>query len=216
MIKGLNGKLKRGDIIWFHNRNQYSEHVQKGDRPAIILQNNDGNFMSSTYIIAMITTKVKCMHLPIHVIVESVGLSRRSTVMLNQILTIDERDILEYVGPMPSHYLKEIEKACMVSLDLKPTLAEPIKTYLPAPKIKAEAVVYGNRKLKKEILGADLMTAFKSANRFKIKDIYLDGQDAQYVIQNDQLTVHYGDNEIYVPLSNLHILTDELSEIQKF
>lgn len=63
---------------------------QGGIRPILILQNNTGNKHSPTTIVAAITSRKTKAVLPTNVTVTANGLKTESTVLLEQIRTIDK------------------------------------------------------------------------------------------------------------------------------
>ena len=80
--------VRRGEIYWVDFGTPRGSE-QGGQRPALIVQNDIGNDNSATTIIAAITSKIKAPY-PFHVdiSVQESGLSRDSTVLLEQLLTI--------------------------------------------------------------------------------------------------------------------------------
>ena len=65
--------------------------VQGGTRPVIVLQNNAGNRSSPTVIVAPITSKLEKPHLPTHVVLGQSNLPKQSMVLLEQVMTIDQK-----------------------------------------------------------------------------------------------------------------------------
>ena len=112
--------VKWGDVIYVDVGNEAKGSEQKGNRPAIIVQNDIGNRYSSTTIIALITSQEK-RYMPTHVIVEpwQSGLNKVSTIMLEQIKTIDKSRIISKVGHIETDWLKEkIKKSLTISLNM--------------------------------------------------------------------------------------------------
>src|SRR3989338_5617030 len=87
-----NGKMiiKKGEIF-FANLEPVKGREQGGLRPVLIIQNDLSNKYSPVTIIAAITSKIYEREFPKNVFVlkEDSGLDRDSTIMLNQIRTID-------------------------------------------------------------------------------------------------------------------------------
>jgi len=113
----LCGKLtvKRGDVFYADLSGTIGSE-QGGIRPVLVVQNNVGNFHSPTIIIAPISTAGK-HYLPVHIrIGKSGGLSRDSTVFLEQIRTIDHQRIRHYVGTLDSEMMRKIDDAIKISL----------------------------------------------------------------------------------------------------
>ncbi len=102
------------------NLNSFKGSEQGGTRPVLVLQNNDGNFFSSTLIIAPITTQLKKLDQPTHVYFEQLrALSAPSMVSLEQIKTIDKCRIVNYVGRLTNEQMKQVEDAIHESLGME-------------------------------------------------------------------------------------------------
>lgn len=110
--------IKRGEIYlvdWSPGRGS----EQAGLRPALILQNDTGNKYSRTTIVAAITTSSgKTYPFQVHLEPEECGLVRPSTVLLEQILTVDKRRLVKKIGQIGPEKLYEVEKAVHNSLGL--------------------------------------------------------------------------------------------------
>ena len=90
-------EIKRGEIYSADFGAGFGSE-QGGVRPVLILQNNTGNKYSPTTIVAAITSKKTKTALPTHVTVTANGLKTESTVLLEQIRTIDKARLGEYIG----------------------------------------------------------------------------------------------------------------------
>lgn len=90
-----------------------------GVRPVLIVQNNKGNEYSSSYIVAIITSKAK-KYLPTHFILSSrCGLRKNSTVLCEHLVTLDKSMLLDYIGTIVNtEDEKKLDKALKVSLQL--------------------------------------------------------------------------------------------------
>lgn len=109
---------KRGDIV-YANFNPAIGSEQNGIRPALILQNDIGNKYSHTVIVAAITTSHK-KELPTHINLNSVDfLESNSTLLLEQIRTIDKDRIQKYVGALSSNMMLAVDHAIAISVGLK-------------------------------------------------------------------------------------------------
>ena len=118
--KGTNF-ISRGDLVYvdFGPIKDAIGSEQSGERYAIVLQNDVGNFYSKTVIVAACTTKNKTK-LPTHV-----NLGRLfkfsefdTTVLLEQIRTIDKERIKHNYGKLPLNKMNKIDEALKVSLSL--------------------------------------------------------------------------------------------------
>ena len=112
-------KVRWGDICYVDfGENEGSE--QNGIRPAIIIQNDIGNAYSPTTIVASITSQKK-KHLPTHVIISPCqsGLKKTSTIMFEQIRTIDKSRIVSIVGHIKVNGVEDnIKKSLTVSFGM--------------------------------------------------------------------------------------------------
>ena len=90
-----------------------------GIRPVLILQNDIGNRHSSTTIIAPITSRRQYSTQPTHVNIDAEGLAKKSTVMLEQIRTIDKSRLDEYIGRLDKKTMGLVDKAIIISFGIK-------------------------------------------------------------------------------------------------
>ena len=111
--------MKRGEI-WWADVGEYRGHEQGGHRPVVILQNDIGNTMSPTVVVAMITGASKT-DLPTHVILtqHDCNLRMKSTVMLEQLTVIDKVFMKQFLCTLSKNKMQEIDEALAISLGLK-------------------------------------------------------------------------------------------------
>lgn len=118
-VKQKNVDVRWGDICYVDfGKNEGSE--QNGIRPAIIIQNDKGNTFSPTTIVASITSQEK-KYLPTHVVIKPYqsGLEKASTIMFEQIRTIDKSRIISKVGHIDTSWLvNNIKKSLTVSFNI--------------------------------------------------------------------------------------------------
>ena len=112
--------IKRGDVVLV-NLNPVIGSEQGKTRPALVIQNDIGNEYSPTTIVAPITSKIFSRQFPTNVEVDKTNspLKEQSTILLNQIRTIDKKRIIKNYGKISSRKLKEVEEAIMNSLGLE-------------------------------------------------------------------------------------------------
>ncbi len=111
-------QVKRGDI-YYAKLGKTVGSVQGKIRPVVVLQNDKGNKHSPTLIVATITSKSrKKRTLPTHVVFKMDDLPFESVVQLEQITTIDKKQLLNFVSQMPQSAMKRIDDAIKVSLSL--------------------------------------------------------------------------------------------------
>ncbi len=112
-------KIFRGDVVWARLKPvQGSE--QGGIRPVVIIQNDDSNEYSPTTIIAPFTSKIYVREFMTNVFVDKMksGLEKDSTIMFNQIRTIDKSRIIKKIGSLNFETMKKVDEAISISLGL--------------------------------------------------------------------------------------------------
>lgn len=111
--------IKRGDVYWADLQPTVGSE-QGGVRPVMILQNDRGNYFSSTVIIAPMTARTGKHNLPIHATVYAgeAGIERKSVVLMEQIRVLDKSRLGEYIGHLEAERMKDVEYAMAVSLGL--------------------------------------------------------------------------------------------------
>lgn len=111
---------RRGEIYWVDFETATGVEI-RGRRPALVLQNDVGNLVSRSTIVAAITTNLKVARLPIGVRISAKesGLPRESVINLAHIYTIDKTRLLERAGQIPPAAMRRVEEALLVSLGMK-------------------------------------------------------------------------------------------------
>lgn len=111
--------IRRGELFWV-NLNPIKGSEQAGRRPVLVIQNNIGNELAPTTIIAPLTTKSFSKEFPTNVNLPKAvaGLKSDSTVLLSQIWTIDKARLEEKIGVLPASYLLKVDRAIKISLGL--------------------------------------------------------------------------------------------------
>ena len=111
--------VRRGDI-YYADLSPVVGSEQGGVRPVLIVQNDTGNRHSPTVIAAAITSQTGKARLPTHINIAggSVGLSKDSVILLEQIRTIDKRRLRERLGVLPEPENNLVDQAVKISLGL--------------------------------------------------------------------------------------------------
>ena len=111
--------IKRGDLFWV-NLNPSRGSEQAGRRPVLIIQNDIGNALAPTTIIAPLTTKSFSKEYPTNVNLPKgiAGLKTNSTVLLSQVRTLDKARLKGKIGFLPNDYLIKVDRAIKISLGL--------------------------------------------------------------------------------------------------
>ena len=115
----MDSNVKRGDIF-YADLSPVVGSEQGGTRPVLIVQNDTGNRHSPT-VIAAITSQTGKARLPTHINIAggSVGLSRDSVILLEQIRTIDKRRLREHMGRLSQEQMHKVDNAIAVSFGLQ-------------------------------------------------------------------------------------------------
>lgn len=108
--------MKRGDI-YYANLNPVKGSEEGGIRPVIIIQNNIGNFFSSTIIAIPISTKKG--RLPTHIKIPKCGkLECDSVCLCEQIRVLDKTRLKNYVCKLSKDKMKEVDSSLLLALGL--------------------------------------------------------------------------------------------------
>ncbi len=94
---------------------------QGGISPVVILQNDLGNRYSPTVIVAAITSRKKGCS-PVHCSLNrEAGLKYPSTILLEQLRTIDKQRLESYIGRLGQQHMRKVNRAISCSLGLDET-----------------------------------------------------------------------------------------------
>ncbi len=92
---------KRYDVVLVDFGKEFMESEQSGVRPAIIIQNDIGNYFSKSTIVLPITTKHKNLNQPTHTLLKrgrDKGLIEDSIVLGECIRQVSEKRIISFLG----------------------------------------------------------------------------------------------------------------------
>ena len=111
--------IKRGDIVLV-NLDTVIGSEQGKTRPALVIQNDIGNKYSPTTIVAPITSKIfsKEFSTNVQVSPQDSGLETESTILLNQIRTLDKSRIIKKLGSTKDQIIKKVDLAIKISLNV--------------------------------------------------------------------------------------------------
>lgn len=111
--------IKKGDIF-LANLEPTRGSEQGGIRPVLIIQNDISNKYSPVTIISAITSKTFDKEYPTNMFIskEDSKLDKDSTIMLNQIRTIDKKRIIKKLGSLDNFLMNKIDLAIKISLAL--------------------------------------------------------------------------------------------------
>ncbi|KRN75361.1 hypothetical protein IV73_GL000525 [Weissella kandleri] len=122
-VKKRNTKVIRRGDIWYANLEDGKKGSEQGGvRPVLILQNDMGNVHAPTTIIAPISTKKIAKLMPTHVRLNAstlgTGISRESTILLEQVRVIDKSRVQDKIGMLPPEIMPAVQKALGISVGL--------------------------------------------------------------------------------------------------
>jgi mRNA interferase MazF len=115
------GECKRGDIFTV-NLDPVIGSEQGSRRPVVIIQNDVGNKYSPTTIVAPITSQISTKVYPteVRLLAGTGGLKKESSILLNQIKTIDKRRLEKYIGCLDENIMQSVDVSIKISLGLVP------------------------------------------------------------------------------------------------
>lgn len=107
-------QIKRGSIILCELKGAEGTSVQASTRPCIVVSNQKNNTFSTTLNVVPLSSKnKKC--LPSHVDITS-GVVKKSTALVEQIVTISKTEIIKVFGSVDDATLKKLNAAIAVQL----------------------------------------------------------------------------------------------------
>lgn len=111
--------VKRNEI-WLANLGETEGSEQSGQHPVLIIQNDTGNLHAPTVIVAAITDGHK-KDIRTHVYLKAgiFGMVKDSTIMLEQLRTIDKMRLVEKMGHLTPYKTHEADMALSISLALR-------------------------------------------------------------------------------------------------
>ncbi len=110
--------IRRGDIFYvYRNAKRETGSEMEAGRPGIVVSNNGNNANSNVLQMVYCTTQEK-PNLPTHCKVSSTN--RTSTVLCEQIHSVDVMRLGDYVGQCSQNEMDMIDKCLAVSLALNP------------------------------------------------------------------------------------------------
>lgn len=113
------GRIYRGDL-YYVDLEPVVGSEQGGLRPALIIQNNIGNFYSPTVIVAALSGRIDTKaNMPTHHLIKANGrLEDDSLVLLEQIRTVDKSRLHEFAGHLNESDMLDVDKCLAISIAL--------------------------------------------------------------------------------------------------
>ena len=101
---------QRGDVVMIDVPMPTTGHVQGGNRPWVVVQNEIGNKHSPTSIVVPMTTQMKRLDLPTHVAI-TWGDLLPSMAECEQVRVIDVTEDWKYVCTLPKEIMTHVDTA---------------------------------------------------------------------------------------------------------
>lgn len=117
--------LIRGDLVYVKLADKINSSIQSGIRPCLIVSNHISNRNARIVNVCPMTSKEEKKNIPVHVQVEKntpgIYLDKKSYVLIEQIVTVDKRQILSLVGHLDknSEAMICVNKAIMRQLGVE-------------------------------------------------------------------------------------------------
>ena len=210
-----NWKFQRGDIFFTRFDNATGSE-QSGNRPAVVLQNDVGNFYSPTLIVATLTSKAaKKYTQPTHCLLVNDFLSVPSIVQAEQIFTIDKSRVLKFLGHLTSEEMRRVDDAVRISLALNPMGSiqqiEPIRrstaVYAPPEVVDGKPPVSPYTPIK---------SSFENAGSIEEMMLYTELQSAVHaMIQRLEYSFTFNPSLLTIPKRKQQV-TEILEEAEKY
>lgn len=108
-------KIVRGEVYYIKSFPTVG-HEQRSGRPAVIVSNNENNTHSGTFEICYLTLQDK-PKLPTHVFIDR-GPCINSTVLCEQITTVAQDKVGDYMCIVPDDIMDNIDNALAISLGI--------------------------------------------------------------------------------------------------
>lgn len=111
--------IRRGDLYWCDFGNKAGS-VQQGYRPVIVLQADTINIHSETAVIAPLTGVIKKQNLFSHIVIDKrFGLDMPSMILIEQITTVNQSELKNYIGKVSDRdLLRTIRTSIMKTLGI--------------------------------------------------------------------------------------------------
>lgn len=113
----LPNKLRRGDVWFFKPEVERPGHIQKGQRPVIIVSNNFANEHSEVVLAIPCTTQLK-KNFPTHVMF--VMNNTANVALAEQCGTVCVDELVDYKFTLPGWIMDQVDNALSIAFGLKP------------------------------------------------------------------------------------------------
>ena len=127
-------RVQRGMVFWFNPDKVYKEQmefegfkgkryktsIQHGNRPWLVVSNNEGNNSARTCNVVPITTEQGKTEIPVHVRFEFEGIPQ--LILVEQPRTVDIAALGEYMCTVSDEVLEQVEKAQAIQFAIRPSV----------------------------------------------------------------------------------------------
>ena len=117
--------------VYMMDLNPYSGSEQGGIRPAIVVQNDDGNFYSNVLLVVPLTTQIKKRNMPTHFILHNRFLSAPSMAICESPRPADKSRVLSYLGHLSKYEMRQVSVCLQYSFGF--IGYKSFRKYLTAP-----------------------------------------------------------------------------------
>ena len=127
-------RVQRGMVFWFSPDKVYKEQmefegfkgkryktsIQHGNRPWLVVSNNEGNNSARTCNVVPITTEQGKTEIPVHVRFEFEGIPQ--LILVEQPRTVDIAALGEYMCTVSDDIMEQVEKAQAIQFAIRPSV----------------------------------------------------------------------------------------------
>lgn len=127
-------RVQRGMVFWFNpdkvykeqmefegfNGKRYKTSIQHGNRPWLVVSNNDGNNSARTCNVVPITSEQGKTEIPVHVKFEFNDIQQ--LILVEQPRTVDIAALGEYMCTVSDEVMEQVEKAQAIQFAIRPSV----------------------------------------------------------------------------------------------
>ena len=108
----------RGDV-YVVDLGSYRGSIQGGKRPAVVMQNDVGNFYSDTMEVVPLTSSIKKEKQETHFMLKDVPFLQKDSMGIGeQPQPVNKNQILKFLGRLNTEQICEVERALMVEFGI--------------------------------------------------------------------------------------------------
>ena len=108
----------RGDV-YIVDLGLYRGSIQGGKRPAVVMQNDVGNFYSDIMEVVPLTSCIKKADMETHFLLQNVPFLKKDSMGIGeQPQPVSKKQILKYIGRLEPEQIREVERALLVEFGI--------------------------------------------------------------------------------------------------